>query len=396
MSLKDRLSSQPKTSINIKKINDEPKYYKTSEISQGIDSLGEIDALFVDDEINSINIMGAKNIYIERKGKRSKVSLTYKDNIRLENIIKKNAQMRGLELDENHPYIEFGHKPGINVWASIPPLSSSAVMVVKCYKDKFADLKTLMRNQSFSKEIALFLEALASLKLNIVIAGKKNTLKTSLLSAIAKEVANNENGVILDYSNELQIKNDNIVTYDFKNYNNQNLIENIMSSNPSKVFLNDCRDLTIFEKYIEAGYRGICATYRANNPLDVLSDLYLKKGDVVIFVEQRDSLRFISSISLVNGSELENIFYINENLEHNSSGIVPEFCNDNDNSTPSINNAIFEADYKHTYYKSIDDDALKNALKKNINPEILKKFKKDLTLKEESGSTNQQEDEENL
>ncbi len=385
MSLKDRLQTQSKTPVIIKKEEEkEPKYYPSSEVSQGIDSLGEIDTLFADDEINYISVMGAKNIYIERKGKKSKISLSYRDNVRLENIIRKNAQFHGLKLDENHPYIEFSHKLGINVCATLPPLSSTASMVVKCYKDKFANLKGLCEAQIMSKEIALFIEALASLKLNVIIAGDKNTLKTSLLSAIVKKTPQNYNAVLIDYANELKTQDSNVITYDFKNYENKNLIDNIMSTNPDKVFLNDCKNFSCFEKYVEAGYRGICATYYAQNPLDVLQGLYLKKSDVVIFVERRNSKRLISSISLVNGSELENIFYLNNEEEHSSSGVVPDFYSEIEQGGLSISSAIFEADYKHTYYKTIDDNALSSALKKNINPDILKKFKKELEIKENS------------
>ena len=385
MSLKDRLENQTKNIVNIEHPKEkEPKYYETSDIAQGINTLGEIDTLFADDEINSISVMGAKNVYIERKGKKSKISLTYRDNTRLENIIRKNAQTHGIEIDEKYPYIEFNYDKGINVFATLPPLSSSAAMIIKCYKDKFASLKTLTELQILSREVSLLIEALASLKLNIVIAGAKNTLKTTLLSAIAKKLPQNHCGVVFDYSNELKIENSNITTYDFKNYKNDKLIKAIMLSNPDKVFLNDCPDLSYFEKCIENGYRGICATYCAENPLDVLQNIYLKKADVVIFTERKESKRLVSSISLVNGSELENIFYLNSNFEHVSSGIVPEFYDSIEQNNLQLSSAIFDANYKHTYFKTASDDAIAAALKKNINTEILKKFKKELEVKKSS------------
>ena len=384
MSLKDRLGSQNKTIVNIEKKSQELKYYPTSEISQAVDSLGEIDTLFADDEINTISVMGAKNVFIERKGKRSKISLTYRDNVRLENIIRKNAKFHGVKFDETHPYIEFSHKTGINVFAALPPLSNVATMIIKCYKDKFASIKNLLEIQAMSKEMALLIEALATLKLNIIIAGSKNTLKTTLLNTIAKKIPQNNNGVIFDYSNELKIENSNITTFNFKNYENKDLIESIISSNPDKIFINDCKDLSYFSKFIENGYKGICATYYAQSPYDILQEVYLNKADIVIFVERKGARRFISSISLVNGSELEDIFRINENLEHNSTGIVPDFYDNIEESGVSISSAIFEEGYKHTYQKTIQNDVLSNTLKKNINPDILKKFKKDLEIKNDN------------
>ena len=195
--------------------------------------------------------------------------------MRLENIIRKNAKFHGIEFDEAHPYIEFGYKLGINVFATLPPLSNVATMIIKCYKDKFASFKGLLETQALSKEMALLIEALASLKLNIVIAGKKNSLKTTLLSAIAKKLPQNNNGIIFDYANELKLENANITTFDFRHYENKKLIESIVDSNPDKIFINDCKNLSYFGKFIENGYRGICATYCADNPLDVLQEIYL-------------------------------------------------------------------------------------------------------------------------
>ena len=99
MSLKDRLTNQVRP-IKIEPSETETKYYQTSEISEGIDSLGEIDSLLIDDEINSIYVHGAKNVFVERKGKKGRISLSYRDNVRLENIIKKNeSEIKNLKLN---------------------------------------------------------------------------------------------------------------------------------------------------------------------------------------------------------------------------------------------------------------------------------------------------------
>lgn len=383
MSLKDRFNSQNKTSIQVEKKKQDPAYYQTSDISQAIDSLGEIDSLFADDEINSIYVMGAKNIFVERKGKKSKISLTYRDNVRLENIIRKKAQFHGIKFDEQHPNIEFCHKLGINVWATLPPLSNVASMIIKCYKEKFATLKGLCESQALSKEMVLLIGALASMKLNVVIAGEKNTLKTTLLSAIAKEVPQNNNAVVFDYSNELKIDAENVVTYDFKNYENENLFNIILSSNPDRIFLNDYANYKNIEKYNKNGYKGFCYTIDAKNPNDVLEKINSDYIDVLIYTEQKETKRYVSSISIVENGELKNIFYLNEFLEHCSSGVVPGFYKDIEQSAYSISNTIFDSQYRHTYYQSSQDNE-SNSLKRNLNIDILKKFKKDLDIKKEN------------
>ena len=141
MSLKDRLNTANISSKEVEKKekNQTPKYYESSEIAN-IETLGVIDNLLIDDEINSIHVNGARNITMEKNGKKTKSTVVFRDNVQLENLIRKNAQNIGFEIDEEKPYISFNYKDGINVKATLPPLSSSANIFVKCYKEKFASL----------------------------------------------------------------------------------------------------------------------------------------------------------------------------------------------------------------------------------------------------------------
>ena len=73
MSLKDRLNTS-NTTTTIKPISKpqeekQPQYYSSNEIANKIDSLGAIDTILNDDDLNSIFISGAKNVYIQRRGK---------------------------------------------------------------------------------------------------------------------------------------------------------------------------------------------------------------------------------------------------------------------------------------------------------------------------------------
>ena len=187
MSLKDRLNTVQKQQIKETKKEEQPKYYKTEQEAQ-LDTLGAIDTLLANDDLNSIFVSGAKNIYLERRGKTTKSTSTFRDNVQLENLIKKIAQNEGVELDEQAPFFKFNYKTGVNVLATLPPLSNVASLFIKCYKDKHATIQTLQIEHSISKEIALILEAFCAIKKNILIIGSKNTLKTTLLSALAKKI----------------------------------------------------------------------------------------------------------------------------------------------------------------------------------------------------------------
>ena len=242
MSLKDRLHTTIKQN-EIKEEKEQVEYYQNSSIAAQIDSLGVIDTFLADDDINSIYVNGAKNIYIERKGKTHKSTSSFRDNVQLENLIKKYAQNIGYKINEENPYIKFNHKLGINVVATLPPLSSNAVMFVKCYKDKHASFQALQDGQSISKEIALVLEAISALRTNIIIAGERSTLKTTILSTLLKNLPSNDRGVVVDYKAEIKNDSPNFSNFDFSNIKDKkeelDILNSIFISNPDRIYIND-------------------------------------------------------------------------------------------------------------------------------------------------------------
>lgn len=420
MSLKDRLNTVQKQQIKETKKEEQLKYYKTEQEAQ-LDTLGAIDTLLANDDLNSIFVSGAKNIYLERREKTTKSTSTFRDNVQLENLIKKIAQNEGVELDEQAPFFKFNYKTGVNVLATLPPLSNVASLFIKCYKDKHATIQTLQIEHSISKEIALILEAFCAIKKNILIIGSKNTLKTTLLSALAKKIPTNNRAIIIDSENEFKITSQNCTNYDFSKIDNPKtmdlILSSIVNSNPDKLLINteneDLINKTI-EK-INSQYKGLILTLCANNSDEAIKKLsqilmnnsnnlalheakaiILSNFDIIIEA-QKDELgrRKISSIKEINLSKedefIQDIFTLDYLKQHKSQGITPLFYEDIKNNSLPIGDNIFNIEYKHTYHKGIDIDA--QFAKKGTNIDILKKFKKDLpTPNDENIETEEQQE----
>jgi len=433
LSLKDRLKTNTNSkTTNIIGIQEETlEYYETNEIDENSIEFDIIDTLLADDELNSIQIYGAKNIYIEKKGKISRISANYRDNIHLENIVRKYAKKFLKDYDELSSFYNFNYSKGVNISAILPPLSSVPVVYVKNFKNKFATLQNLQENQSISKEIALFLDAIMPLNLNIIIAGEKNTLKTTLLTSLIKQTQLNNRCILIDYKNEIENNMQSIANYNFLELNNNKklkneIIEQIISLNPERLFINNIKeeDFNIFFNYLKDGFKGFITTINSKSPIDALEkltniyknkenityeaskDLIYNNIDIIIFIEKNGSQqRKVSSISIVkNDKTLDGIFYLNENNEHISSGVMPEFFENIEKSSLPISVNIFDSEYKHTYYQTQKNENLVDFNKKNLNPEILKKFKKALSkdfqtteIKQENQNTelNENQDEQN-
>ena len=381
MSLKDRLSSQPKTVIDkgFTKTKLKEGSDKAEIILPKIEGLGILEAFLVDENLNSIYVSSAKNIYVEKRGIVHKSASTFRDNVQLINLIKKNASEAGIEVDENVPYIKFNYKEGINISATLPPISNVPVMFIKNYNDNNASLKSLQENKTISKEVALVIETLATTKLNILIAGNPQSLKTTILSTIAKLSPINSRTVLIDCKNEIKTRTNAYVSYDFMNLKDEALrldvLKSIFSSNPDRIAINDCDEKIFYEMINNClyGFKGITTTINANSTEDAINDvaqIILKNSPnmnyeaakqsvykifdiVIVCSKEENGFRTISKLSELKyeNKSINDIFYLNNDKIHSSTSYVPEFCRLSKTNSMTINTGIFDENYKHTYYQ---------------------------------------------
>ncbi len=387
MSLRERLNQEKNKQGNFKPdIKDEAFEFN---------SLGVLDLLLVDNEINSIFVSSAKNVYVTKGAKSYKSSAVFRDNVQLENLIKKTGNDLGIKLGAKNPFIKFNQKLGINVAMTLPPLSFTGTIFVKCYRDILASFESFVEKQIISKEMAFVFETLSYLGGNIIIAGEKNSLKTAFLSALSKKMPKPEKGILIDYSHEIKQNSSNFTNFDFSYLNDKEqkkeLLDSIFALKPSKIFINDAKDdFSLYLKYFLAGFKGAVLTLEANSKENAIEKLtylimetepYLsfddaktlcsKIFDLIIFTTiNEEGKRKVSSLTQIENDKLEDIFSLNDFEEHISLGVKPRFYDEIKEFTGSN---IFEVGYKHTYPKT-DDEKETRPVKKNID--ILKKFKK--------------------
>lgn len=418
MSLKDRLNTANATNNPLKKEieSEAPKYYETNEQASKSNTLGVLDMIFADDDVNNIFVNGAKNIYIEKQSKSFKTTAKFRDEIQLENIVK-----RYLPENFKGSYYNFNYSKGVNVEMILPPISSQITLNVKIYKEKYATLQVLQEKLAISKETALILEALCSIKSNVLIVGKKNTGKTTLLNAILKNLPTNHRAAIVDFADEIENLNSNFSNFNLKNCpQKEEIFSSILSTSPNKIFINDLKDEVINQtlNYIEEDNNGVFACYKANSAQNALYNIAcaMVKNNPAISLEEakarayrafdivitlsKDEVGFrrLSSVSQTNVNndnecEILDIFSLNHLNEIKSTGLTPRLYEINQSSMSLINGNIFDEDYKHTYYQiSESPQNIDVVLKKSLNIDILKKFKKELPANENISLTEKNEE----
>ena len=76
------------------------------QIAAEILGLGPLQPLLEDDTITEIMVNGAKNIYVERKGKVHRVPVTFENNEHVLRIIDRIVAPLGRRIDESSPYVD--------------------------------------------------------------------------------------------------------------------------------------------------------------------------------------------------------------------------------------------------------------------------------------------------
>ncbi len=84
--------------------------------------LGPLELLLKDPTISDIMINGPKHIYVERRGKMEKTTVTFRDNQHLMQIIDRIVSKVGRRVDETCPMVDARLQDGSRVNAIIPPL----------------------------------------------------------------------------------------------------------------------------------------------------------------------------------------------------------------------------------------------------------------------------------
>ena len=130
------------------------------QIAAEILGLGPLQPLLEDDTITEVMVNGAKNIYIERKGKVHRVPVTFENNDHVMRIIDRIVAPLGRRIDESSPYVDARLPDGSRVNAVIPPISLvGPVLTIRKFSRNPITVEQLIQFGSVSQEAIQFLKA---------------------------------------------------------------------------------------------------------------------------------------------------------------------------------------------------------------------------------------------
>jgi pilus assembly protein CpaF len=177
------------------------------QIAAEILGFGPLQPLLDDESVTEIMVNGAKNIYIERKGRIHRVPVTFESNEHVMRIIDRIVAPLGRRIDESSPYVDARLPDGSRVNAIIPPISlvGPALTIRKFFKNPIT-IEQLVQYGTVTAEALQLLKACVEARLNVVISGGTGSGKTTLLNVLSGFIPNDERILTIENAAELQLR----------------------------------------------------------------------------------------------------------------------------------------------------------------------------------------------
>ena len=245
---------------------------------------GPIEPLLADETITEIMVNGAKNVYIERKGKIERVNASFESDEHLMRIIDRIVAPLGRRIDESSPYVDARLPDGSRVNAIIPPLSLiGPVLTIRKFARTPFTVENLIDFGTITPEAIEFLKACVIARLNVVVSGGTGSGKTTFLNVLSGFIPNDERIITVENAAELQLRQEHVVTLESRPPNIEgkgevsirDLVINCLRMRPDRIIVGECRGGEALDmlQAMNTGHDGSLTTIHSNSPRDTLARL---------------------------------------------------------------------------------------------------------------------------
>src|SRR5574338_588858 len=245
------------------------------QIAAEILGLGPLQPLLEDDTITEIMVNGAKNLYIERKGKVHRVPVTFENNDHVMRIIDRIVAPLGRRIDESSPYVDARLPDGSRVNAIIPPISLvGPVLTIRKFFKNPISIEQLIQFGSITQDALQFLKACVESRLNVIISGGTGSGKTTFLNILSQFIPNDERIVTIENAAELQLRQEHVVTLESRPPNVEgrgeisirDLVVNALRMRPERIIVGEVRDDAALDmlQAMNTGHDGSMTTLHSN------------------------------------------------------------------------------------------------------------------------------------
>jgi pilus assembly protein CpaF len=246
--------------------------------------LGPLEPLLADEAVTDIMVNGAKQVYVERKGKLELTNVAFRDDAHVMNIATRIVTRIGRRIDESTPLVDARLEDGSRVNIIAPPLAIDGPSIsIRKFSQKKITLDVMSNQRNISPEMSRILKIASRCRLNILISGGTGSGKTTLLNAMSQLIDHGERIVTIEDAAELQLQQPHVVRLETRPANLEgdgeitmrDLVKNALRMRPDRIILGEVRDAAALDmlQAMNTGHDGSMSTVHANNPREALTRL---------------------------------------------------------------------------------------------------------------------------
>lgn len=249
-----------------------------------VTGLGPLETLLKDPSVNDILVNGPQQIFVERDGRLQLTDITFKDERHLLRIIDKIVSAVGRRVDESNPYVDARLADGSRFNAMVPPIAvdGSLVSIRKFKKDKLG-VEELVKFGAFTEEMAAYLQAAVSTRLNVIVSGGTGSGKTTTLNALSGFIDDAERILTIEDTAELQLQQTHVGRMESRPPNvegkggvsQRDCLKNALRMRPDRIIVGETRGEEVIDmlQAMNTGHDGSMTTIHANSARDGVSRL---------------------------------------------------------------------------------------------------------------------------
>jgi pilus assembly protein CpaF len=265
-------------------LNQAEQHHLVSVLLDDMLGLGPLEPLLADELVTDIMVNGAKQVYVERRGKLELTDLVFRDNSHVMSIATRIVTLVGRRIDESTPLVDARLPDGSRVNIIAPPLAIDGTSIsIRKFAKKGITLDLMSRQQNCSAAMATVLKIAARSRLNILISGGTGSGKTTLLNAMSQMIDTGERIVTIEDAAELQLQQPHVVRLETRPPNLEGkgeitmreLVKNTLRMRPDRIILGEIRAAEALDmlQAMNTGHDGSLCTIHANRPREALTRL---------------------------------------------------------------------------------------------------------------------------
>ena len=243
--------------------------------------LRPIEGLIKDPEVSEIMVNGPARVFIERSGRLEEVSGVTIPEKSLQVAVRNIARALGDEVSEEKPLLDSRLPDGSRVAAVIPPCSvGGTTLTIRKFHSRFFSGEELVRSGTLSQTLLdCFRDAVAERR-NILISGGTSSGKTTLLTALAAFISDDDRVVLIEDTSEVQMAKPNLVRFEARREQSdlpavtiRDLLRATLRHRPDRIILGEVRGGEAFDllQALNTGHSGTISTIHANSAQQALS-----------------------------------------------------------------------------------------------------------------------------